>query len=82
MSTSDFRFFRVPEPILNSLTVIYLFRRKVTKPTIRYTYAYVISFLYDSVTIPYAHTHWIYTYTYIIFLMTIDIPAWLTLKIQ
>ena len=34
MSTSDFRFFRVPEPILNPLTVIYLFRRKVTKPTI------------------------------------------------
>ena len=33
MSTSDFRFFRTPEPILNVLTVIYLFRRKVTKPT-------------------------------------------------
>ena len=34
LSASDFRFFRVPEPILNPLTVIYLFRRKVTKPTI------------------------------------------------
>ena len=34
MSTSDFRFLRVPEPILNPLTAIYLFRRKVTKPTI------------------------------------------------
>ena len=26
-------FFRVPEPILHVLTVIYLFRRKMTKPT-------------------------------------------------
>ena len=41
MSTSDFRFFRVPEPSLSVLTVIYhilvsSFRRKVTKPTIIY----------------------------------------------
>ena len=43
MSTSDFRFFRVPEPSLNVLTFIYLFRRKVTKPTITY-YEYCLSF--------------------------------------
>ena len=34
MSTSDFRFFRVPKPSLNSPTNIYFFRRKVTKTTI------------------------------------------------
>ena len=34
MSTSHFRLFRVPEPVLNVPAVIYLFRRKVTKPTI------------------------------------------------
>ena len=34
MSTSHFRLFRVQEPVLNVSTVIYLFRRKVTKPTI------------------------------------------------
>ena len=40
-------------------------------------HGYVISFLYDSVIIPYAHTHWVYRlYTYIMFLMTIDVPAW------
>ena len=31
----SFPFFRVPEPVLNVFAVIYLFRRKVTKPTIR-----------------------------------------------
>ena len=34
MSTSHFRLFRVQEPVLTPSTVIYLFRRKVTKPTI------------------------------------------------
>ena len=29
----SFPFFRVPEPVLNVSAVIYLFRRKVTKPT-------------------------------------------------
>ena len=41
MSTSHFRFFRVPEPSLNVLTVITLiclFRRKVTKSTICYLF--------------------------------------------
>ena len=31
----SFPFFRVQEPVLNVSTVIYLFRRKVTKPTIQ-----------------------------------------------
>ena len=34
LSRSHFTFFQIPEPILTPSTVIYLFRRKVTKSTI------------------------------------------------